>query len=350
MLAARSAPAPTLDTAGRSDPHLLEAVARWGPHVLQVPDIVDWALYVSSRTCTPPPGLPSPYALLQERYAFDAWSLLVACVLMSRVSSAEVKDRCLSGFFQQCPTPSAFLDTEPATLLPTLKSLGLFPNRLAALVDVTQRFLSMPVFDVGLDGDVKIRGVGEFGYHSYLLFCRGEIFTPADKNLQAFAAWRATQGPAVSVSYYLGGLTAATAAGGGEVAAVKAEPPSPMKKQVVVVKSDVEAEVEVEADDQKTEEVVAEQTVASEDNVSPRRRGRRAAKPAQQNSPKKEIDATTGSPRAKRRPVGDGAAVKKKKVEAADKPDKGARRKEETPQRGGVGQQKTLMHFFTKSS
>ena len=33
---------------------------------------------------TPPP--PSDLQLLQEYYAHDAWQLLVACVLMSRVS------------------------------------------------------------------------------------------------------------------------------------------------------------------------------------------------------------------------------------------------------------------------
>lgn len=116
-----------------------EAARRWGPRVLHVANVHDWAAYVRSRTASPPPLLPSPYALLQERYAFDPWHLLVACVLMSRVSSAEVKERCLGGFFAACPTPSALLDTDPATLLPILRSLGLFPNRMSAIVDVTQR-------------------------------------------------------------------------------------------------------------------------------------------------------------------------------------------------------------------
>ena len=39
-----------------------------------------------SRVGTPPP--PSDLQLLQEYYAHDAWQLLVACVLMSRVSSS----------------------------------------------------------------------------------------------------------------------------------------------------------------------------------------------------------------------------------------------------------------------
>jgi hypothetical protein len=40
---------------------------------------------VRSRVGSPPP--PSDLQLLQEYYAHDAWQLLVACVLMGRVSS-----------------------------------------------------------------------------------------------------------------------------------------------------------------------------------------------------------------------------------------------------------------------
>jgi hypothetical protein len=183
----RLAAAPTPAVA---DPWQREAARRWGARVLQVQGVSDWAAYVRSRTARPPPNLPSPYALLQERYSFDPWHLLVACILMGRVSSAEVKDRCLGGFFQACPTPSALLDTDPAALLPILRSLGLFPSRMAGVLDVTQRFLDMPEFDVGLQGDLKIKGVGEFGYHSYLIFCRDENPHPTDKSLASFVGWR----------------------------------------------------------------------------------------------------------------------------------------------------------------
>jgi hypothetical protein len=60
---------------------------------LQVPavDAVDdWERWVRSRVGTPPP--PSDLQLLQEYYAHDAWQLLVACVLMSRVS-VHTRDR-----------------------------------------------------------------------------------------------------------------------------------------------------------------------------------------------------------------------------------------------------------------
>lgn len=43
---------------------------------------------------------------------------------------------------------------------------------------------------MGLVGDLKIRGVGEFGYQSYLIFCRDEDPRPSDKNLLAFVHWR----------------------------------------------------------------------------------------------------------------------------------------------------------------
>jgi methyl-CpG-binding domain protein 4 len=129
--------APTTDAAWRE-----EALRRWG-------DLVggggggetrDWETYVTSRLSTPPP--PSPLDLLQEYYAADQWQLLCCCVLMSRCSSLtltltqtltltlalaltltltstptrsrcsswDTKHRCISGFFQAYPTPSAFLE------------------------------------------------------------------------------------------------------------------------------------------------------------------------------------------------------------------------------------------------
>jgi hypothetical protein len=45
--------------------------------------------------------------LLQEKYSNDVWKLLVACLLMSRVSSMETKEKCIDGLFRLFPTPSA---------------------------------------------------------------------------------------------------------------------------------------------------------------------------------------------------------------------------------------------------
>lgn len=62
-----------------------EAVKRWGSGVPAASDVADWEGWVRSRVGTPPP--PSDMQLLQEYYAHDTWQLLVACILMSRVSS-----------------------------------------------------------------------------------------------------------------------------------------------------------------------------------------------------------------------------------------------------------------------
>ena len=62
-----------------------QAVARWGAAVERLPPATtDWEAYVLSRGSTPPPR--SPLELMQEDYAACPWRLLVACVLMSRVS------------------------------------------------------------------------------------------------------------------------------------------------------------------------------------------------------------------------------------------------------------------------
>ena len=49
----------------------------------------DWEVYCMSRMSAPLP--PSPHDLMQEYYAHDTWQLLICCVLMSRVSSHDVK-------------------------------------------------------------------------------------------------------------------------------------------------------------------------------------------------------------------------------------------------------------------
>ena len=105
--------------------------------------------------------------LLQEYYADDGWKLLVACALLSRVSSHETKTRCIEGFFALCPTPSAFLDTEPAAVEEVINALGLFDNRYRTLAELSTAWLEMPIFEIGLDKSNKIWGAGEFTVHSY---------------------------------------------------------------------------------------------------------------------------------------------------------------------------------------
>ena len=136
------------------DEWLAEATRRWGGRVADVA-CDDWEAYVQSRISHPPP--PSPLELLQEFYAHDPWQLLVCCVLMSRVSSWATKHSAISNFFAQWPTPSAVLDAEPDSLLPVMKPLGLFESRLRSLIAISERFLSMPSFQLGLDKAHKVR-------------------------------------------------------------------------------------------------------------------------------------------------------------------------------------------------
>ena len=78
------------------------AISRWGERCTC--EGGDWEGFVASRDSTPAPT--SEEMLLQEYYADDGWKLLVACALMSRVSSHETKTRCIEGFFELCPTPT----------------------------------------------------------------------------------------------------------------------------------------------------------------------------------------------------------------------------------------------------
>ena len=171
-----------------------EAVRRWGDGVPAADKVADWEAWTRSRIGSPPP--PSDLQLLQEYYAHDAWQLLVACVLMSRVSSWATKHDAISAFFARYPTPTAALAATPDDALAILRPLGLFPNRFRSVVEVSTAVLSdVRPLDVGMEaGKNKIYGVGEFGVDSFEVFVRGNLESkPADKTLQAFVAWQKRQ-------------------------------------------------------------------------------------------------------------------------------------------------------------
>ena len=164
------------------------AIDTWGPAVARA-KVDDWAMFVSSRCSVQPDVTGSD--MLQERFQHDVWRLLMACLLMTRVSSAETKDRALAGFFRAFPTPSALQAAADDSVFEEIKALGLFDTRIRGLRDVTQRFLSMPRFMIGLDKELKPYGCGPFVYESYLIFCcgQGADIQATDKNLRAYCAW-----------------------------------------------------------------------------------------------------------------------------------------------------------------
>ena len=67
--------------------------------------------------------------------------------------------RCISGFFEKFPTPTPFFtkNATPDSVFEIIRPLGLFPNRMRALVELTTRFLSeCGKFEVGLTPELKI--------------------------------------------------------------------------------------------------------------------------------------------------------------------------------------------------
>ena len=136
---------------------------------------------------------------------------------MSRVSSWNTKHRCISGFFEHYPTPSSFAaETQWANVKALINPLGLFDDRLQSLVALTTRFLDAEEFACHPDrkSPHKIRGIGAFGYESWLVFCKdmGATLKLSDggKPLAPFVAWRRR----VEAGKEKGG--AAGAEGGGE--------------------------------------------------------------------------------------------------------------------------------------
>lgn len=179
-----------------------QAIRRWGPSVT-IPSGTSWDEFLESRLSSPLTSLlPSPYGLLQEKYAADGWRLLVSCVLMSRVSSHVVKERCIRTFFELCPTPSALSGVDPNELEKCIHSLGMSGERIRSVSAITVAWLSRGSFDVNLvtpeKGGSKIFGCGAFTVDSYNLFCkcrREYEQVSGDHNIVTFQKWLQKQLP-----------------------------------------------------------------------------------------------------------------------------------------------------------
>jgi hypothetical protein len=170
-----------------------EAIARWGESVPAEPSIANWKEYVVSRLPVLTPL--SPFDIMQERYAYDPWRLLVACTLMTRINSEKIKEETIAAFFMRFPSPSVFLgrDSELEKVLQEiLRPLGLVESRVKTLIELSQRFLQMPVFDCGhKKGMNKISGCGPFAVDSFLIFCRGyQLADTQDASCMKYLEWR----------------------------------------------------------------------------------------------------------------------------------------------------------------
>jgi len=95
------------------------------------------------------------------------------------------------------------MDADPSEVQPLIHSLGMFDQRFKALTAVTEAFLSMPEFDIGLEKKSKdgpgnkIFGCGPFTVDSYAIFCRnagpGMTEKGLDPALAAFVGWQKSE-------------------------------------------------------------------------------------------------------------------------------------------------------------
>jgi len=172
------------------------AVDLWGD-LCSPPKNCSWSLYLSSRLPSPSPHLPSPYGLLQERFCHDGWRLLVCCVLMSRVSARETKERCIAAFFELCPRPSDALRVDdPAQIGRVVHSLGFQRERVRAVVEISKAWLTRGEFRLDTvdetKGGHKIYMCGPFACDSYQLFFKGNAEwreTCGIRDISKFSKW-----------------------------------------------------------------------------------------------------------------------------------------------------------------
>ena len=133
---------------------------------------------------------------MQELYTHDGWAFLCSCVLMTRVSSHDTKDRCIKGFFELCPSPSDFEKLSVEKLKETINSLGFQFERMKGLSEVTNAWLTRPEFTLDVvaveKGGNKIAQCGAFAVDSFFTIFRGDVdhqVVCKIKDIERFQKW-----------------------------------------------------------------------------------------------------------------------------------------------------------------
>jgi methyl-CpG-binding domain protein 4 len=121
--------------------------------------------------------------LLQLRYKSEPWKMMVACILLNRTPSALV-DLTIDGLFVEYPDVESLAHARAADIVDLLRPLGLQRVRAIRLIRFAGDFASGTPIE-------QCYAISDYAYESYRLFVLNDFtFTPSDKDLCAWLAWR----------------------------------------------------------------------------------------------------------------------------------------------------------------
>ncbi|CAE7702361.1 LIG6 [Symbiodinium sp. CCMP2456] len=162
-----------------------------------------WKILQSSTASTEAPAhdwrfrwsqgvFESPFGLVEELLADNAWQLLATCVLLNKTGRLAV-DRVLPEFLSICPGPHELLATAPDVLHRIFLPLGLHRKRARMLRRFSTEFLEAQKEadgNISLEHVRRFHGVGKYASDAYEIFILKRISTvePTDSYLRWYSS------------------------------------------------------------------------------------------------------------------------------------------------------------------
>eukprot|EP00439_Symbiodinium_sp_Y106_P055730 s1130_g7.t1 len=136
----------------------------------------------------------SPFGLVEELLADNAWQLLATCVLLNKTGRLAV-DRVLPEFLSICPGPHELLATAPDVLHRIFLPLGLHRKRARMLRRFSTEFLEAQKEadgngNIALERVRRFHGVGKYASDAYEIFILKRVSTvqPTDCYLRWYSS------------------------------------------------------------------------------------------------------------------------------------------------------------------
>lgn len=132
--------------------------------------------------------------LIQLRFRYEPWKLLVACILLNRTTRRQV-DKVIDSLFLDYPTPGHLADAREDDLRDLLYPLGMSRTRARRLIEFADDWLALVDMWEGTTPDgltelSALTGVGDYALDSYRMFvlCDYRV-SPTDKELVRWLSW-----------------------------------------------------------------------------------------------------------------------------------------------------------------
>lgn len=132
--------------------------------------------------------------LLQERYRFDQWQLLIVCIMLNKTHRWQVKP-VAERFFYEFKTAYDVLSCDFNELIEILHPLGMQEKRAETILRFCRDYIS-----IDWKEPIELYGIGEYAYDSWQMFIKQDnTVLPKDRELRNYMRREKKQGIIFSI-------------------------------------------------------------------------------------------------------------------------------------------------------